>query len=73
MPPLGIALYAMADVARLSFSQAVKAIFPFLAVDIVALLLITYFPPLTLTLPSFCACNEMDLDVRRGVNTDELY
>jgi tripartite ATP-independent transporter DctM subunit len=50
-PPLGIALYAMADVARLTFSQAVKAIFPFLAVDIAALLLITYFPPLTLTLP----------------------
>jgi TRAP-type C4-dicarboxylate transport system permease large subunit len=50
-PPSGIALYATADVARLSFSQAVKAIFPFLVVDIAALLLIAYFPPLTLTLP----------------------
>jgi len=35
----------MADVARLPFSHAVKAIFSFLAVDIVALLLIAYSRP----------------------------
>lgn len=50
-PPLGIALYAMADVGRMTFSEATRAIIPFLVVDIGALMVITFFPPLTLTFP----------------------
>jgi TRAP-type C4-dicarboxylate transport system permease large subunit len=51
-----MALYVLADVARLSFSQAVKAIFPLPAVDIAALLSIMYSPLLTMNLPRLLAC-----------------
>ncbi|MFQ6111156.1 MAG: TRAP transporter large permease [Nitrospinota bacterium] len=50
-PPLGIVLFAVSDIAEMRFSQTVRAIFPLRMVDIGALMLITYYPPLTLTFP----------------------
>lgn len=50
-PPVGISLFVVSSIAKRPFeSIAVKAI-PFIAVEIVVLLLITYIPTITLVLP----------------------
>lgn len=52
-PPVGIGLYVMARVGKMSFESIVKNIIPFYIPLFIALLLITYFPQFTLWLPSF--------------------
>lgn len=50
-PPVGISLFVVSSIARRPFeSIAVKAL-PFIAVELVILLLITYIPTITLILP----------------------
>lgn len=50
-PPMGLLLFVTASVARESVENIVRALIPFLAVEILVIFLITYFPALVLTLP----------------------
>lgn len=50
-PPLGLVLFTASSVGRISVERLVWAIWPFLLVEFVVLLLITYIPSLTLAIP----------------------
>lgn len=50
-PPVGLALFLTSKIANVPFAQAARASIPFLAVSILALLLITFIPEISLTLP----------------------
>ena len=50
-PPMGLVLFVTSSVSGVRVESIVRAMLPFLAVEILVLLLITYFPPLTLALP----------------------
>jgi len=51
-PPMGIALYIVAEVGKVPFEKVAIAILPFLVPLIAALLLITFVPELVLFLPN---------------------
>jgi TRAP-type C4-dicarboxylate transport system permease large subunit len=51
-PPVGMVLYVLQKVARISFEQTVAAVLPWFIPLLVALALITYVPQLTLWLPN---------------------
>jgi len=50
-PPLGQVLFVAVPIAGISFERITRATFPFLIVEIIILLIITYVPFLTLYLP----------------------
>lgn len=50
-PPMGLVLFVAASVSRERVETIAKAILPFLAVEIVVIFLITYFPALSMTIP----------------------
>jgi tripartite ATP-independent transporter DctM subunit len=50
-PPMGMVLFVLQKVARISFEQTVRAILPWLAPLLVTLALITYVPQIVLWLP----------------------
>jgi tripartite ATP-independent transporter DctM subunit len=50
-PPLGVALYAAVVVGNVPFEEACKELWPFLAVDMIVLVLLVYIPDLTLAMP----------------------
>ena len=52
-PPLGVCLFVAADVARIRVEKLIAAIWPFLLVQVVVLLLITYVRDLSTALPKF--------------------
>ena len=49
-PPFGVNLFAACTVAKISLDQIVTKLLPFVGVVLACLLVITYFPPLTLFL-----------------------
>jgi tripartite ATP-independent transporter DctM subunit len=49
-PPFGVNLFAACTVAKISLDQIVTRLVPFVAVVLGCLLVVTYFPPLTLFL-----------------------
>ena len=51
-PPVGVCLFVAADVGKVSLKQAVYALLPFYAVNLLVLLIIAYVPAFTLWLPS---------------------
>ncbi len=51
-PPVGMTLFVTANVAKISLSRMYKAILPFIVVELVALVLITYIPAITTWIPS---------------------
>jgi len=51
-PPVGNTLFIAAKLARVSVERTSLALIPFILINIVALLLITYYPPFSLWLPS---------------------
>ncbi|MBR9763954.1 MAG: TRAP transporter large permease [Rhodobacteraceae bacterium] len=51
-PPIGIALYIMMDVAKLPFEEVARATVPFLVPIMIAVLLITFVPGISLFLPN---------------------
>ena len=51
-PPIGTSLYAVAAVARIPVETLARAVAPFIMLEIGVLLLVTYFPFLTLALPT---------------------
>lgn len=50
-PPVGMVLFTLTGVSSRSFEQITKAMLPFLFINIVALLIITFCPPLVTFLP----------------------
>ncbi|MCV3270685.1 TRAP transporter large permease [Roseobacter sinensis] len=50
-PPLGVCLFVCAGIARLPLSPVVVAILPFIATNILVLLLVSYVPPIATWLP----------------------
>jgi tripartite ATP-independent transporter DctM subunit len=50
-PPVGMTLFVTSNVAKISLSRMYKAIWPFVGVELVALLLITYIPKITTFIP----------------------
>ncbi len=50
-PPMGVSLYIMTKVAKVSFIEVTKAMLPFLIPLIIVLLIITYVPQATLLIP----------------------
>ncbi|ESR27021.1 TRAP transporter large permease [Lutibaculum baratangense] len=50
-PPMGIALYIVSEVGKVKFEEVALAVVPFFIPLIIALLLVTYVPGLTLWLP----------------------
>ncbi len=50
-PPLGLVLFTACSVGKISLERLVKAIIPFLFVELAVLALVTYIPSLTLTIP----------------------
>ena len=50
-PPMGLALFVAASVSKEKVEKIAKQMLPFLAVEIVLIFLITYFPALSMTLP----------------------
>ena len=51
MPPVGLALYMLRDMCKISFDEAVKAVLPFQLALLASLIVITYFPEITLIGP----------------------
>ena len=51
-PPVGVCLFVCSNIAKISLSQVVKAILPFLLTNIMVLLAVSYFPALATWLPS---------------------
>ena len=50
-PPVGLCLFLTQKVAKITTSQMIRSIMPFVIMMIVCLLIITYFPPLVTWLP----------------------
>lgn len=53
-PPVGVVLYVISNVAKISIEELIKEIWPFVLAEIAALAFITYFPWLTLIVPKLC-------------------
>lgn len=51
-PPVGLCLFIVCGIGKVSLEAVSRAAFPMLAICIVVLLLVTYFPDLVLTIPS---------------------
>ena len=54
-PPVGINLYVGCNIADLPVAELCKKIIPFLVAGIVALIVITYIPAITMVLPNMVA------------------
>ena len=50
-PPVGMTLFVTANVAKISMSRMYKSILPFMVVEFIALLIITYVPQVTTFIP----------------------
>ena len=49
-PPVGVCLFITSTVGKISLGKVAKAVLPFLGINLVVLMLVTYSPPLTLWL-----------------------
>ena len=52
-PPMGLVLFVTSSVSGLRVETIARATLPFLAVEVLVIFLITYFPALSLTVPRF--------------------
>jgi TRAP-type transport system large permease protein len=50
-PPMGLVLFVASSISGERLENIVRALLPFLALEVLVIFLITYFPALTLTLP----------------------
>lgn len=51
-PPVGMVLFTLTGISDQSFEEITKAIFPFLIINIIGLIIITLFPPLVTFIPN---------------------
>ena len=49
-PPFGVNLFAACSVAKISLDQMIKPLIPFIGVILTCLMIVTYFPPLSMAL-----------------------
>ncbi|MGH0002273.1 TRAP transporter large permease [Pseudovibrio ascidiaceicola] len=54
-PPFGVILFIMMDIAKISYGKLIKAMMPFYLPIVITLIVITFFPAITLTLPDLVA------------------
>lgn len=52
-PPVGLLLYVVCGMTKLSLERVVRGVLPFLCVEIVVLFIITYIEPLSMFLPRY--------------------
>ena len=52
-PPMGLVLFVASAVSGVRVEALAKTILPFLAVEIIVIFLITYFPPISMFIPRF--------------------
>ena len=52
-PPVGLLLYVVCGMTKLSLERVVKGVLPFLGVEIIVLFLVTYIEPLSMFLPRY--------------------
>ena len=50
-PPFGVCMFMAADIAKIPIERAMKAMMPFVGVEILVLMLVTYFEPLVTFVP----------------------
>ncbi|HEY9054601.1 MAG TPA: TRAP transporter large permease [Rectinemataceae bacterium] len=50
-PPVGVCLFTVAPIVNLSLERISKAVMPFIAAEVVALLFLTYIPEIVLVIP----------------------
>ena len=50
-PPVGILLFITAQIAKVRFEGVTRAVLPFLGINLVVLMIITFFPAFVLFLP----------------------
>lgn len=51
-PPVGVCLFVASNIARLPLSPVIRAITPYIITNLIVLLMVSYFPPLSLWLPN---------------------
>jgi TRAP-type C4-dicarboxylate transport system permease large subunit len=51
-PPIGSVLFVGSAIGKISVTEAMKSIWPFYLAALVVLILVTYIPALSLTLPA---------------------
>ncbi|CAM4354427.1 TRAP transporter large permease [Lacicoccus alkaliphilus] len=51
-PPLGVNLFVASNVGKVAFEKIAKGMIPILIVMLIALMIVTYFPPLSTWIPS---------------------
>ena len=51
-PPVGVCLFVAANIARLPLSPVIRAITPYIITNLIMLLKVSYFPPLSTWLPN---------------------
>jgi TRAP-type C4-dicarboxylate transport system permease large subunit len=56
-PPMGLALFLVADIAKISIKDVLRAMGPYYIPLVVTLLLITYVPSLTTWIPRLAVGN----------------
>jgi len=52
-PPVGSALFVGCSVGKISIEKATKAVIPFWSMMVVTLMLVSFWSPMTMFLPSF--------------------
>ena len=52
-PPVGLLLYVVCGMTKLSLERVVRGVLPFLGVEIIVLFIITYIEPLSMFLPKY--------------------
>ena len=50
-PPLGLCLFVVCSIAKVDLMRLIRVIFPFLMIELVALLVVTYVPVIPLWIP----------------------
>jgi TRAP-type C4-dicarboxylate transport system permease large subunit len=56
-PPMGLALFLVADIAKVTMKEVLKEMLPYYIPLVATLLLITYVPAITTWLPRFALGN----------------
>jgi TRAP-type C4-dicarboxylate transport system permease large subunit len=50
-PPLGLVLFVICGITNVGFERLCIALLPFILVEFTVILVVTYFPSLTMTIP----------------------
>ena len=50
-PPVGVCLFIACTIAKISLEKLTRAILPFIAIEVVVLMIVSFFPPIVLFVP----------------------